>query len=453
MRDGFVIDVRRPLLERASQLEDLERLLARAKGGEGRLVLVEGEAGAGKSALVRLFCAGTARRALTGFCDPLNTPRPLGPFLDVAEQAGGELAARLGRGTSPADVVTALVAELRRVPGAVLVIEDLHWADEATLDALLLLGRRLAQLSALVVLTAREEELQPGHPVRRVLGELATAPGVHRLRLAPLSPAAVRALAGPQRTDAERLHHTTGGNPFFVIEALAAPEGELPATVMDAVLARVHRLRPAARSLLEATAVVAVRAELWLLERIGKDGSGALDECVTAGLLERRGGEVGFRHELARLAVEESIPPDRVAALHRRMLRALRGSDVAVDPARLAHHANGAGEADLVLRFAPAAAEHAASLGAHREAATRHRPPAPRPPPTRSGRGARRGRTTRRSRLASVHRASAATRSRIAHDAGPGGSRGARTRGRVPDGQPRARGARGTRRPAGRTSA
>jgi DNA-binding CsgD family transcriptional regulator/tetratricopeptide (TPR) repeat protein len=341
--------------------------------GQGRLALVGGEAGVGKTALLRRFCEDQPRsaRIMWGACDSLFTPRPLGPLLDVVRLTGGELGRLVEAGAKPHDVAAALMNELTEGAPALVVLEDLHWADEATLDVVRIVGRRIGTVPALVVATYRDDELDPAHPLRLVLGELATADSVDRTKLSPLSPAAVAELAGPHGVDPDELYRVTGGNPFFVTEALAAGHEALPpSTVRDAVLARAARLSPPARELLEAVAVVPPQAELWVLEACAADRLGYLQECLASGMLGSQPNAVAFRHELARLAVEESIAPNRRVELHRLALAALAEPPGGQpDLARLAHHAEAAGDTDAVLRFAPAAATRAASLGAHREAA------------------------------------------------------------------------------------
>ncbi len=359
------------LLERDDSLTILGDLLAGVRS-QGRLVVVGGEAGVGKTALLRDFCDAQPARVLWGACEPLRTPRPLGPFIDVAEATGGELAALVAGDAKPHEVAAALLAELRGPP-AVLVLEDMHWADEATLDVLTLLGRRAGTTSALVLASHRDDELDRAHPLRIVLGELATSRAVTRLKLAPLSSAAVAELAEPYGVDPDELHRTTAGNPFFVVEALAAEADGIPESVRDAVLARAARLSPSARALLEAAAVVPPQAELWLLEALAPEAFEQLDECLTRGMLQAHPSAVAFRHELARLAIEETVSPPRRAELHRRALAALaEPPGGAPDAARLAHHAEAAGDAAAVLRHAPRAAARAAALGAHREAAAQY---------------------------------------------------------------------------------
>jgi DNA-binding CsgD family transcriptional regulator/tetratricopeptide (TPR) repeat protein len=365
------------LLERANELAALaESLEAVRRSSRGHVVLVGGEAGAGKTALLRRFCdeLGPSARVLWGACDPLFTPRPLGPLLDVAADAGGELEEVVGSGALPHEVVAALTRELRFRSPTIFVLEDVHWADEATLDVLRLLTRKVEGVPALVVVSYRDDGLDHRHPLRLVLGELTTRNAVRRVKLAPLSPAAVAALAEPQGMDADELYGKSAGNPFFVVEALAAGAEGIPDTVRDAVLARAAHLSPAARTVLEAVAVVPQQTELWLLDALaGTAVEDGLDECLSSGMLVPAPAGVAFRHELARLAVEESVGLSRAIGLHVKALAVLGAPpNGAPDLARLSHHAEAAGDADAVLRFAPAAAVRAASLGAQREAAAQY---------------------------------------------------------------------------------
>jgi DNA-binding CsgD family transcriptional regulator len=361
------------LFERDSVLGDLRDALAEAAARRGRFVLVAGEAGVGKSAAVHAFCAEArdSPRVLWGGCDALFTPRPLGPFLDIAEEAGGELEIAVNEG-APA-VVAALLGLARPGSATIIVVEDVHWADEATLDVLRLLARKLGQAPLLVLATYRDDELDRAHPLRLLLGELATLPQAGRITVPSLSPEAVAELAGPAEVDAGELHRLTGGNPFFVTEVLASGNGAIPPTVTDAVLARAARLSGEARAVLDAVAIVPPQADLWLLETIAGGSMEGLDACLGSGMLRPERAGVAFRHELARLALEASVAPQRKLELHRAALGALgRSPGGALDVARLAHHAEAAGDADAVLRYAPAAAERAEAVGAHREAAAHY---------------------------------------------------------------------------------
>ena len=357
------------LLERSAQLAALRAELDEVlTGSAGRLVLVSGEAGIGKTALLQAFCRELSHAVLWGACDALYTPRPLGPLLDIAPGVGGRFAELVEGGALPHDVATALLRELGSRGPTVLVLEDVHWADGATLDVLRLLVRRLTGVPTLVCASYRDTEVGRFHPFRQVLGELPTA-GATRLRLAPFTAAAVAILAAPYDADAEELYRATGGNPFFVTEALASGEEKMPSTIRDAVLAHAARLGPGARDLLEAVAVSPPQAELWLLEAVVPTSLAAIDECLASGMLMSADAALAFRHELARLAIEEAIAPDRGLALHRLVLSALAQAPAHVTEARIAHHAEGAGDREAVLRLAPAAGARASSLGAHREAA------------------------------------------------------------------------------------
>ena len=374
-RIGSDLDGADGLLERSEALDALARELeAVTATGGGRAVLVSGEAGIGKTTLLRTVRTlhGPTVRFLWGTCDPLFTPRPLGPLSDVGEQAGGELRDVVRDGGKPYEVADALLRELA-TRATVLVLEDLHWGDEASLDVVRIIGRRLETVPALVLASYREDDLAAEHPFRLVVGELGRERWVTRLRLDRLSESAVTRMAETHAVDPAELYRTTGGNPFFVTEALAAGDERIPPTVRDAVLARVNRLTQSARCVLEAVATASQPTELWLLEALAPGDIGALDECLAAGMLTAEGELIAFRHELARLAIEDSTAPRRRKALHRAALAALANDKSAArDLARLAHHADAAGDTDAVQRFAPAAAERAAAVGAHREAAAQY---------------------------------------------------------------------------------
>ncbi len=364
------------LLERSEQLGVLRSALtAVAGGGRGQVILLSGEAGAGKTALLREFrrSAGSPARVLWSGADPLFTPRPLGAMLDIAEQAGGELAALVTAGAGPFDVLAVLLPALRASAPTVLVLEDMHWADEASLDVVRLLARRIDQVAVLLVVSYRDDQLGRSHPLRVVLGDMPRDGLVTRVSVGGLSRAAIAQLAAPLRIDAAQLFDRTGGNPFFVTEVLAAGGKEMPPTVRDAVLARAAALGPRALDLLDAVAVVPGRAETWLVGQLVQNAEARLDECLGSGMLLAEAGWVTFRHEIARGIVEESVQPGRRAALHRRILAVLTGAGAGEqDLARLAHHADAAGDTDAVLRFAPAAATQAAAVGARREAAAEY---------------------------------------------------------------------------------
>jgi DNA-binding CsgD family transcriptional regulator len=358
------------LLEREPFLEALEEAHASARAGRGRMILIAAEAGGGKTALVEAFRAEMDRgvQFLFGACEALFTPRPLGPFAEVGVETGGDLARLVETEATPHEVLAALLDALGTAP-TVLVLEDVHWADEATLDVLQLLGRRVETTRSLVIATYRDDEIHATHPLRLVLGGLISRPSVDRITLPPLSRAAVGNLANPFGADPDELFRRTGGNPFFVTEALAGGDATVPETVRDAVLARASSLSAPARALLETVAVVPGQAELRLLEAVAAAELDSLEECLSSGMLVARDGSVAFRHELARLAVEESIAAHRRRSLHATFLSALADGG---DDARLAHHADAAGDREALLKYAVRAGERAAALGAHREAAAHY---------------------------------------------------------------------------------
>jgi DNA-binding CsgD family transcriptional regulator/tetratricopeptide (TPR) repeat protein len=362
------------LLERDETFAVLDGALAEVHAdARGRLVWVGGEAGVGKTVLLRAFCArqDEQERVLWGACESLLTPHPLGAVLDIAAACGGALDELLAGEARPYEVAVGIVRELRRRGPTIVVLEDLHWADEATLDVLRLLGRRVGEAAALVLASFRDDELERAAQLRLLIGDLAGSAA--RLKVEPLSAAAVAELAVPRGIDGGELYRKTAGNPFFVTEVLGAPGETIPDNVRDAVLARAARCSREARLLLEAVAVVPGEIELWLLAAIAGPLVGRLEECLTSGMLVARDRTVAFRHELAREAVERSAAPDRRLALHRAALAALAAPPGGeLDPERLAHHSEAVGDRDGILRWAPQAAERAAASGAHRESAAQY---------------------------------------------------------------------------------
>ncbi len=353
------------VLERQPQVAALLEYAAEAARGNGRLVLVEGDAGGGKTTLLEEAerrLGGTPW--LWGACDGLSTPQPLGPVRDVAEVLGGPLLAAVRGGAPREEVFDAIVDALQSGGPTVLVIEDIHWADDATIDLVRFLGRRVQRFPALVLVTLREEE-RPAR-LRLALGDLARQRAVRRVGLPPLTFEAIRHLLDGTGLDAARVLHLTGGNPFFVTELLAQSGDELPASVRDSVVARLTGLDAAARATAEAAALLGLRIDPDVLAEVLDCPAPAVDDLVTAGLASGSARSLRWRHEITRLAVADTVAPVRRRELHRRALAALalRGAD----HARLAFHADGAGDTAAVLVHAPAAARFAASASAHREA-------------------------------------------------------------------------------------
>lgn len=358
------------LLERESCFADLAKWLGTAAHQAGCVVLVSGEAGIGKTALLREFAKRQKQaRVLWGACDALFTPRPLAPLHDIALQTQGALVAAINSQASPGALFAAVLAELER-KSSLLVFEDMHWADEATLDLLTFLGRRMDRTRSLLVASYRDDEVGKQHRLRLVIGGLPRA-GTFRMALAPLSEASVAWLARQAGRPSKDLHSITGGNPLFVTEVLAAAMDTVPATIRDAVLARAARLSPVARALAELVCVVPGKTESWLLEQAAQPDEAAIEGCLSIGMSRHDDGSLAFRHELARLALEDTLPQSRRQHLHAKALSVLAARPD-IPAARLAHHADGARNGPQVLRYAPLAAAQAAAVGAHREAAAHY---------------------------------------------------------------------------------
>ena len=368
------------LLERDGVLARLAGLRRRAARGAGQVVLLRGEAGVGKTAVIHQFLSTRAApaRVLRGWCGPPSAPRPLGPMLDMigqlpeAEAAG--LAEHLQRGEAQA-VFASLLRLVSDGGNWVCVIEDVHWADGATLDLLRFVTRRIDPLRLLMVVSYRDDELGSTHPLAVALGDMATCGAVTRIGLDPLSQDAVRRLAAGRGVNTDQLYRLTSGNPFFVTETLAAgvdalSRNALPRSVSDAVWGRVGRLSSQARDTAYAAAVCGPRIDISLLEKVCPAARDALGETLDAGVLVADGAAVGFRNELGRRAVLDQLPDDRCRLLHTRALAVLAEPPVASDClGSLAFHADQAGDDAAVIRYGVDGAKRAAALGAHREAA------------------------------------------------------------------------------------
>ena len=324
------------LLERQSATASLHDALADATRGAGRMVFVSGEAGIGKTSLVRAFVADLPRgtRVLAGACDDLLTPAPLGPIRDVARRTRGPLAAALAdRG----DVAAAVLAELSAGPPTVLLVEDLHWADEATLDLLAFVARRIGDLPRAGRPHLPRRRGGPGSPLRRLLGAAPPRDTV-RVALDRLSLNAVIALAPDRARRAARARRARGATRSSSPSCSHAGAG-LPASVSEAVLGRLTRLPEASRAFVEQLAVIPARAEPELLDVLRPGWADLAAPAEELGVLDVRDGVLAFRHELARQAVEESLPGGRRIQLNRAVLAALLDAKTP-DRARILHHAD-----------------------------------------------------------------------------------------------------------------
>ena len=361
------------LVERQTQLVSLLQYADESRDGTGRLVLISGEAGVGKTALLEELRRGLLDGTWAwGACDGMFTPRPLAPVHDIARELGGDLLDVVRAAPSRDENFDALLEGVEALDGlVVLVAEDVQWADEATLDLLRYLGRRIVRSPVLLLVTFRDDALAPSDPLRIALGELAGRRNTRRIDLPPLTLAGVSLLAEGSSYPPDELFELTGGNPFFVTEVLIEGGSRVPASARDAVLARAARLSEPARAALDLASLDSSRVDPELVARSARVEVSAFDELVSGGLLKADADTLRFRHELARRAIESEVPPHRRVAGHRALLGSLveAGCD---DDARLAYHAEGCGDASVVAELAPAAARQAARLGAQRGAAAQY---------------------------------------------------------------------------------
>jgi len=354
-----------PLLERDGELGAIRAAIQRvADGGPGCGFALTGESGAGKTTLVDAVCdEAVGLRVLRGHCDPLLTPRPLGPFRDLGMPEPDSIG---HEGAMLSEVCEQVYSRLQGEP-TVLLLEDLHWVDAASVEVLRFLARRIESLPMVLLMTYRDVEIGPRHAARRLLGDLATLDGFQTFALPALSLEAVRQLVDGTGLDAQRVHTVTGGNPFFVTEVAKEPDLPIPTSVRDAVLARIVDVSPDDFDVLQLVATAPDRLDDRVLPALGVDLP-TLRRLDGTALLSRTSSGIVFRHELARQAVESTIPPGGGPRLHARVLDALERLGT-VDHVVLTHHAVAAHDGPRATTYARQAAAEAARAGAHSEAA------------------------------------------------------------------------------------
>ncbi|MEN2424161.1 AAA family ATPase [Streptomyces rimosus] len=409
------------LIGREHSVRMLRSRLERARASHGGLVLVTGEAGIGKTSLVRSAVDEERERGgmlvVRGTCwDSDSTPgfwpwtqavRSLrrgaaaGEWEEAATAAGGALSVLLGDGTGTGealrfelfDAVTTLLTVLSQRRPVTVVLEDLHWADAASLSLLEFTAQHTWFERLLVIGTYRDVEVQrPDHPLRPLLPRLAAK--ATTLALTGLTPPQVAELVArtvgtrPDAAMTTGMFARTGGNPYFVEEtARLWSAGQPVAAVAPGVRAVVHRRlallgQPAVR-LLGAAAVLGRRFERRTLARTAGTpeplATGLLGEAVAAGLLESAADAYVFTHDLVRETLYDGLAEDRLRHLHAAAVRALRDTAGAGDRARptdLARHAYFAGpdlDADEAVDILVAAARHAVSRLASEEAVAHYR--------------------------------------------------------------------------------
>ncbi len=362
--------MRAMLFERDRELSRLHDALADLGNG-GKVALIRGEAGVGKSALVDEFLDGHHNEVHTyvGYCDDLLTPQPLGPFWDLARDEP-RLNASLTESDPRGVMETVLDLLSNTLRPNIVVIEDTQWVDDASLDVIKYLGRRIPSTNGLLVLTYRDTEVDLDHPLRTALGAVPVGSTI-RLNLSPLSADAVRSLAGNPDIDTEQLLDLTGGNPLLVTELSAEGLDGVPESIQESVLARASKLEQATVQLIEGASVVPGGVEPRLLELVGGYTEASHDEAVRSGMLQVHEGRLQFRHEIVRRAVEQALPSARRRRLNKSVLGALIEMDS--DLSRVVHHAREANDAATIVEYAPLAAEAAMQAGSYREAASHFR--------------------------------------------------------------------------------
>ena len=359
------------LIERDDSLSSLRAGFKKASSGEGHCFFIMGEAGIGKTSLVRAFLKETDTQSthFVGACDSLFTPRPLAPLYDLASQINHEWVSEIQNSSSKSELFTRFVHHLTSsLRPAVVVFEDIHWADEATLDFIKFFARRISRSNCLFILTMREEEIGQQHAVRNVFADLPPHTFT-RLQLTPLSKMAVRMLADGSGYDGEDVYSISGGNPFYVSEILAGYSLGVPDNIKDLVLSVYNRLGEETKDIWQLLSVVPEGLELNHLYQIDPSYHRAIDNCLENKILIVENNKIAFKHELYRRTIESSLSPFRRISLNKTILDLLLTSfEAKGEIERIVHYAKNANENKLVEQYAPIAARQAASVGSHIEA-------------------------------------------------------------------------------------
>jgi len=360
------------LIERGIFLTTLQSQFADVMEGEGRCVFLSGEAGIGKTSLIKTFCNEIKNRCniYQGICDALFTPRPLAPLYDVLLQMGKSIPESNIDSTNRTAFFTNFYQELNdRTEVNLVVFEDIHWADEATLDFIKFFARRISQLKCLFILTYRDTEIHFGHPLRNIMGQL-NPDSFMRIELQPLSRQAVGKMAEERGYNGEDVYRITNGNPFYVTEILASYSEGVPDNIKDSILSVYNKMNEKTKHVWQILSVLPTAFEMNYLDKMDASYLPAVQNCIDSKILVVDKGRILFKHELYRRTIESSLSPLARIALNKKILDLLLESFEENDaPERIIHHAKNANEYELVVKYAPMAARQAASVGAHIEAA------------------------------------------------------------------------------------
>jgi ATP/maltotriose-dependent transcriptional regulator MalT len=359
------------LIERDEFLSALQTRFENILEGEGHSVFISGEAGIGKTSVVKAFCSGRKNDCyiFRGTCDALFTPRPLSPLYDIALHMRSDLWGNSTDIVNRNELFTDFFDELsNQKKPVILVFEDIHWADEATLDFIKFLARRITHLQCFFILTYRDDEIHAHHPLRNVLGQLP-ADSFTRLLLTPLSKPAVEKLATEKGYSGEEVYSISGGNPFYVNEILASYSLGIPDNIKDSILSVYSQQDEKTKLVWKILSILPTGFEIKYLEKMEPSSAAAIDNCLSLKILILKDGLIFFKHELYRKTIEASLSPLLRVELNKKILSLFLESFAQnQEIERIIHHAKNANEYDLVVRYAPIAAKKAASVGAHIEA-------------------------------------------------------------------------------------
>jgi len=396
------------MVGRRDQMTTLQHALEQALDHGGRIVVVAGEAGIGKTRLIQEFTADAAARGLrilTAWCHETEQPLPFRPWIDALRGTGPALESMVRDGMSatsraslarvfpelasvdekPAatttdehavlfEALSELVRQTAKETPVVIVLEDLHWADAMSTRLLAFLARRLGALPVLIVGSLRTEDVAETSVLERVLDELRTGSALHEIALSTLSRDDSVALAGAlhaggkRRTAleaiAEAVWTLSEGNPFVIVETMralkedAGAPGAIPRGVRQFVSARLARLSEPARRVLSAAAVIGRACSFKLLAQSAgvseMDGATAIEELVRRRVLEIVGDRLVICHDRIRQVAYDDLGPARRIALHGAVghaLETLRAGDLDEVANELGHHALKAGDVERALVY------------------------------------------------------------------------------------------------------
>jgi len=359
------------LLERESYLKILSGLFHNLSQHYGHSVFISGEGGIGKSSLIDAFVNQLDRSIiiLKGGCDSLFTPRPLGPLYDIASCLSKDFNEILNSSVDKTLLFSAFLNELRSKNNPFLLIfEDIHWADEATLDLMKFLSRRIDTIHGLFIVSFRENEIAHQRLFRTFYGEVPRNL-LTKLKLEPLSEEAVKKLAQNTIHDYREVYRLTKGNPFYVTEILANYNDEIPDNIKDTILNVFYKQTETVRHLWEMISIFPGKVNYALIDQIEPNFISSIENCIASGVLLYDGKHIFFKHELFRTAIENEIPALKKIRLNQKVLDYLI-SDRALEKnyALIVHFAKNSQNGKTVEKFSPMAAKIAELQGSHFEA-------------------------------------------------------------------------------------